>query len=182
VPSYSKYLDPDDKVIEAIRPHIMSILPFFSAVIVLGLAVLYGVYALGLYGAGVSTGYALLGLVALLIFVIILGYATLRVYLNTFFIVTDDCFIYIHQKSITSRNVPRFSKSELTDVAAIQKGFLASAFNYGDVVLETAGDREEIRFKFAPDPQDLARRCMPQSPDHKPEEPEEQHPSFTIES
>jgi uncharacterized membrane protein YdbT with pleckstrin-like domain len=86
-------------------------------------------------------------------------YITLFLFYNFFiffldrWIVTNQHIIDIEQKTVFNRVVSKLELERIQDVTAETKGFMQTLFNYGDVYIQTAGERERFVFKDVPAPQ-----------------------------
>jgi uncharacterized membrane protein YdbT with pleckstrin-like domain len=151
----------DEDVLEVIQRHWINVAPTIVGFLVISGAALVGFYFLGRYGSGPgSFGTASLGLVALLILGLLLGYASWVVYCQNRLIITNKNLYQITQNSLFSRKVSQFSLERLQDVSASEEGVLASLLGYGDVTVETASAEENFVFQQAPHPRKLAARIM----------------------
>lgn len=89
-------------------------------------------------------------------------YITLFLFYNFFiffldrWIVTNQHIIDIEQKTVFNRVVSKLELERVQDVTAETKGFMQTLFNYGDVYIQTAGERERFVFKDVPSPQFVA--------------------------
>ncbi|MBI2592105.1 PH domain-containing protein [Candidatus Saccharibacteria bacterium] len=104
----------------------------------------------------------------LLVAVVLLGVALLVLYLfvatyvyrHSRLLVTDKNLIQINQKSLFIRKVSRLSMSNVEDVSADQRGILATIFNYGTLLIQTAGERPNFEFKYCPTPNHYADQVL----------------------
>jgi uncharacterized membrane protein YdbT with pleckstrin-like domain len=64
--------------------------------------------------------------------------------------------VQIIQKSLFIRKISRLSFSNVEDVTAEQRGILASIFNYGTLLIQTAGTEDNFEFKYCPTPNKYA--------------------------
>ena len=71
-------------------------------------------------------------------------------------IVTNEHIIDIEQKTIFNRVVSKLELERVQDVTAETKGLMETFFNYGDVFIQTAGERERFVFRDVPSPQFVA--------------------------
>ena len=93
--------------------------------------------------------------VAILIFVLLI--ATYAYRLNKL-LITDRNLIQISQKALFGRSITRLSIATVEEVNVEQKGILATMFNYGNLLIQTAGARPNFLFKTTPDPNRYANR------------------------
>ncbi len=75
-------------------------------------------------------------------------------YLDTW-IVTDHRILEIHQLGLFKRDVSELRLSKIQDVTVKVNGLLPTFFNYGEVVVQTAGEIPEFKFKQVPYPQKI---------------------------
>lgn len=90
----------------------------------------------------------ILGLTALIFFLFVATY----IYRQTRFLITDRGLVQYTQSSLFIRRVTRLSFSNVEDVSAEQRGILPTIFNYGTMLVQTAGTMDNFEFKFCPNP------------------------------
>jgi len=73
-------------------------------------------------------------------------------YKNNVMLVTSDKIAQVLYRTIFDRKISQLSIGDVQDVTVTQKGILASMFNYGTIVIETAGEQQNYTFTFVPDP------------------------------
>jgi hypothetical protein len=159
-----EYIGKNEKILGAFQRHWINVLPLMVAWTVLALAALYGFYLLGRYhdDIAISGSVAMVGvgLAAVLLLAILLAYASWYVYAENRIILTDQNLYQITQNSLFSKKVGQFSLERLQDVSASQSGFIATTLDYGDVIIETAGEEENFVFHQAPRPREVATEIM----------------------
>lgn len=87
-------------------------------------------------------------------YLIVLGYV-LEVFLSWFYnvyIITDERIIDVDFNSLLSRNESYAKLDNIEDITAKTKGALGAIFNYGDVVIQTAGTQSNFEFLNVPHP------------------------------
>jgi uncharacterized membrane protein YdbT with pleckstrin-like domain len=80
-------------------------------------------------------------------------------YLDTW-VVTGDRIMNIEQHGLFSRTVSELDLSRVQDVTSDVNGFIASMFNYGDVIVQTAGESEHFVFEQIPDPHEVRKQIL----------------------
>ncbi|HUC87299.1 MAG TPA: PH domain-containing protein [Candidatus Saccharimonadales bacterium] len=154
----------DEKVLELVQRHWISVVPSIVGFLLISLAALVGFYLVGRYGDTVGqygpVDAAILALIALLVFGLLLGYTSWVVYRQNRIIITDQNLYEVTQNSLFSRKISQFSLERMQDVSASQNGVFANLFGYGDVTVETASAEENFVFHEAPHPRDLATVIM----------------------
>lgn len=138
---------PDEKIIRVLRRHkIVFLKPALYSLIIL---VLLG---LAFYFLVLETWLA--SLVLIIAAIIIGGLFFLYWYLwaNDLYILTDQRLIDVDQNAIFSRRVNEMSLDKIQDVTYEVAGFLPTAFNFGKVIIKTAGPAEDIVIETIPSP------------------------------
>ncbi|MFA7253223.1 MAG: PH domain-containing protein [Patescibacteria group bacterium] len=95
-------------------------------------------------------------------FLVILGiefYGFIDFYLDVD-IVTDRRIVDITQGGLFKRSIAELHLREVQDVHAKVHGFFPTMLNYGDVVIQTAGERANFIFSSVPDPYSVAKRII----------------------
>jgi len=149
-------LEPDEVVVTVIHKHPIGIIGIYLLGVLVVVAILIiGVYVAPNIIAGFSpTSRGLIiagGIFAFAILVIVLFVLT-YVYRQSKIVVTDRSLIQVIQKSLFIRKISRLSMSNVEDVNAEQRGIFASIFNYGTLMVQTAGTMENFIFPYCPDP------------------------------
>ncbi len=149
-------LEPDEYVVVVVHRHPIGIIAIYLVALIAIIAVL----VIGLYVApsvikdfSPTTRRLIVagGIFAFAILLIVLFVAT-YVYRQSKLIVTDKSLIQVLQKGLFIRKVSRLSMSNVEDVNAEQRGIIASLFNYGTLMIQTAGTMENFVFPYCPDP------------------------------
>ncbi len=73
-------------------------------------------------------------------------------YENNVIFVTNEKIAQILYNTIFDRKISQLSIGDVQDVTVSQKGILARIFNYGTLVIETAGEQQNYTFTYIPDP------------------------------
>jgi uncharacterized membrane protein YdbT with pleckstrin-like domain len=75
-------------------------------------------------------------------------------------IITTERLINIEQKGLFSRKVSELTYPKVQDVTTSIKGFFPTVINYGDVLVQTAGETENFLFRTVTDPQHIKKVIM----------------------
>lgn len=75
-------------------------------------------------------------------------------------IVTDKRILDIEQQGLFSRTVSELRLFRVQDVTAEIKGFWKTMFNYGDVFIQTAAEKERFEFIGIPHPNEVAKMIL----------------------
>lgn len=99
---------------------------------------------------------ALMSVIVILIVGVLLAMAT-AVYRQTKLTVTDHNIVEVVQKGMLIRKVSQLSLANVEDVTSEQKGAFSNMFNFGTLVIETAGEQANFVFSFCPNPHRVAK-------------------------
>lgn len=102
--------------------------------------------------AGVSLLLGLGGLIITLISAIL--------YVNNVILVTTEKVAQILYLSLFNRKISQLSIGDVQDVTVSQRGIFPHLFNYGTLVVETAGEQQNYTFTFVPDPYRSSRSIV----------------------
>lgn len=72
-------------------------------------------------------------------------------------ILTDERIVDIDFPSLLYREISSAKTDQIQDVSVKVGGFVRSLFNYGDVLIQTAGTIPEICFEAVPNPEQVSR-------------------------
>ena len=86
-------------------------------------------------------------------------FITLWVYNQSRMLITDQNVIEVRQISLFSHKVSHLNIINVEDVTVIKKGILQTLFDYGTMIIETAGEQENFSFPNTPTP-DKYRRIV----------------------
>lgn len=80
-------------------------------------------------------------------------------YLDTW-IVTNERVINIEQNGLFSREVSELHLNQIQDATSETIGFLATFLTYGDVYIQTAGEKERFHFEQIDNPEKVKERIL----------------------
>ncbi|HCB56309.1 MAG: hypothetical protein UU08_C0026G0003 [Candidatus Uhrbacteria bacterium GW2011_GWE2_40_58] len=80
-------------------------------------------------------------------------------YLDTW-IVTTERIINIEQKGLFNRTASELQLEAVQDVTSDVEGVFRTIFDYGDVIIQTAGELKHFHFKEIPHPEDIKERII----------------------
>lgn len=109
------------------------------------------------------TAYAPLLAVVGLLFVTMLVISTFiasYLYKNDVIIVTNEKIAQVLYKTIFNRKISQLSIGDVQDVSVAQVGIFPRIFKYGTIVIETAGEQENYKFTYVPDPYRRAKHIV----------------------
>jgi hypothetical protein len=87
-------------------------------------------------------------------YLIFLGYVfeSFLLWFFNVYIITDERIIDVDFLSMIYKNVSTAKIDNIEDITAKTGGFLASMINYGDIIIQTAGEKTEFEFAAVPQP------------------------------
>jgi uncharacterized membrane protein YdbT with pleckstrin-like domain len=81
-------------------------------------------------------------------------------YQNNVVLVTNEKIAQILYKNLFDRKISQLSVGDVQDVTVTQKGLLARIFNFGTLVIETAGEQQNYTFTFTPNPYECGKAIV----------------------
>ncbi len=94
------------------------------------------------------------------------------VYRKNQWIVTDDSIKQFQQTGVFRRQISELSMANIEDISAEQNGLLATAFGFGTLKVETAGERSNFHFQYCPKPNMYAQIILQARESYIENEPE----------
>ncbi|MBT5503388.1 hypothetical protein HN858_02985 [Candidatus Falkowbacteria bacterium] len=95
---------------------------------------------------------------AFYLFVILYAFTNFVDYYLDVWIVTNQRIINIEQKGLFSRIVSEKDLGQMQDITSEVDGFWATLLNFGNVHIQTAGEKERFVFKQVPFASEVSRR------------------------
>ncbi len=156
--------DPDENVILIIRKHKLVLwLPFISATV-------FGVLLFSFYGLFEYTDLINLNSLARAIIVCVISIMFLFTILYAFtswlikyldiLILTSKHLVIVRQNGIFSRDVSTLDLATIQDVATSQHGVIQTMFNFGKVIVQTAGEMPNFVYNNVGNPNDIQDAIM----------------------
>lgn len=81
-------------------------------------------------------------------------------YKSNVVLVTNEKLAQVLYKNLFHRRISKLSIGDVQDVTVIQKGVFAHLFNYGTLIVETAGEQQNYTFAFAPNPYESSKAIV----------------------
>lgn len=107
--------------------------------------------------SAVAINITILGSSAYLLFIIgLLLYGFIDYYLDVY-IVTNERIVDIAQDGFFRRSISELYLREVQDVSATVKGIFPTTMHYGDITIQTAGERPNFVFKNVPNPYKISK-------------------------
>lgn len=92
------------------------------------------------------------------LFIILYSFSNFLDYYLDVWIVTNQRIINIEQKGLFARVISEKELGQMQDITSDVKGFWATILSYGDVYIQTAGEKERFIFRKIPYADEVARR------------------------
>lgn len=155
-------IQPNEKVISEIRRHPAGLLRLYlgSGLLLIILAVLAFITVPD------STGSSLVRVLTAFAFFVILLLAMSFVFVSTiiffgnYWVLTSDSITQTEQQALFRKRSSQLSLENLEDVSAEKNSFLATLLGYGDLKVETAGEREKFVLNYCPNPDKYAKQII----------------------
>lgn len=159
--------DPDENLLGEIRKHPFGLFVIFLTGGLIALALLLCLMILPLLltedpiGLGidiVSIRSVLVGLGFLLtVLALIMTAIAAYLYQSNIVIITSEKITQLLYKTIFDRKISQLSIGDVQDVTIKQIGIFARIFNYGTLVIETAGEQQNYTFTYTPSPYETGK-------------------------
>ncbi len=159
-------IQPGERLICIIRRHPIGI---FGIYILTGfLLVTVAVFVFGIIPAifGNSANSDTATQVGAAVFIVLLFLSTAFAFISTHiywgnrWIVTSDSITQVTQTGLFHRESSQLAMHSIEDVTVEKNGVLASAFNFGVIKAETAGEKSKFAFLYCPNPNYYARQIL----------------------
>ena len=147
--------DPTEKILLLLRAHSVTNLKWIVPSVILFFLPFFASRIMDAIGFGISSlpdNYKIVFLIINYLLVLII---TFEGFLNWYFnvyIVTDKNIVDVDFHSILFRNIDVAPLRNIEDTSSSQGGILHSIFNYGDVLIQTAGNSRNIDLDSVPRP------------------------------
>lgn len=79
------------------------------------------------------------------------------IYRQNELLVTQSSVTEVTQRSLFNRETSRIDMEDVEDVTSHQGGIIQSIFNYGTLIIETAGEQHNFKFTYCPNPSQTAK-------------------------
>jgi hypothetical protein len=150
-------INEDEVKIADIRRHPFGILAvYFQTLLAFGLAFGLILYLLPSIGEGSRTVIIVGTMLLLSIIGVMLALYT-KIYFGSQLIITDINITQVLQNGLFRRKVSELTMENVEDVTADQHGIFPTLFNYGTLIVETAGEQNNFTFRYCPNPNAYAK-------------------------
>jgi len=162
-------LKDDDEILFRMHRHPFGLITvYISTIVALGGSfglIIWASQQFGEISAGVEAAIYIGMLIATVLVLAFLYFATV-IYWASNITLTNDEVRQTLQQGLFSKKSSRLGLANVEDVTAKQDGFIASAFKFGTINIETAGEQSNFKFTYCPDPQFCANAIMEAREEH----------------
>jgi hypothetical protein len=149
--------EPGEKVIKIIRRDLFILVKKIAFFLLLSIAPLAFFYLVIINNPEVLTGelswpLIILGASAYYLFIWLFFFFSFVDYYLDVWIVTNRRIIDMEQNGLFSRTVSEQKLEKMQDVTSEVRGFFPTIFAYGNVYIQTAGEKERFHFRQIPNP------------------------------
>ena len=156
---------PEEEVTQfVVFKSVFALLPFIFAALIIALASLYGIY-FGSSGQTIeyvpidSSVYMLISTVIFFAnFAILI--AAIWVWRHNRMVVTNLHLVDIDQHGLFSNKIATLSLGVIQDVSSTVSGPMQTLFDYGTLIVQTAGERENFSFDYLPNPHKVEQQIL----------------------
>ncbi len=148
-------LSAGEYVVSSIKRHSLGIISIWASVAITSIIILLVPITFQSGAFGLNSQALLFGssiLIALLVFVFLIGSIATMVYQANKFYLTNESVIEHIQTALFSQNDQTVSLGNIEDASYTQKGMLQMLFNYGSIRLSTQGDETTYKFTWVSNP------------------------------
>jgi hypothetical protein len=161
----SSRLDPGEKVVVLIRKHwliftLRVVLVFVAALLPLLAYTLAPPISIESLAQVISGTAALFAYLLFVLFLWLLIFIDFTTYFLDIWIVTNRRVIDVQQRTLFSRDTTTLMLEKIQDASVEVRGILATVFNFGTLVIHTAGDNPDIVIHYAADPQNAKDKIL----------------------
>ncbi len=145
--------------LKVVYKHIVAIFPFLFALFTLAILGIIGVYYLGQYQDQINTVVSMsyLNLVGFLVIFLLafLFVAVFWIWRRNKLIITNEHIVDIDQIGLFNRTVSTLRLEEIQDITAKVHGPMQTIFQYGTLLIQTAGERENFVLDYIAEPYEI---------------------------
>lgn len=152
---------PGEHIVMFVHRHRISFLiPVLIMVTMVALPVLILLVAPTLGFDATHSEWIIAGLGAYGLFALSVAFVLWMDYFYDFLILTDRHVVNVEQESLLGRRIAYISLLRVQDASGKTHGLLQSLFNYGTVIIETAGETPDVIQRDVPNPALIAHKTM----------------------
>lgn len=153
-----------EEIIFEVRRHPIGLFYMYAGLggLLIFFAVVAFVIVPGMLDSDTGTGMAISSLMFFIAALAVLGFSFLVtiVYWGNHWIVSSDSLTQTVQQGLFRKKSAQLSLEHIEDVTADKHGLLPHLFNYGTVMVETAGESGKFQFQYCPNPTFYAQKIL----------------------
>jgi len=113
-------------------------------------------------GANASSIAGIVAVIGFFLVLLVLLATTITAYLyrKNVVLVTSEKIAEVLYPTLFNRSITQFAIEDIQNVTIKQNGFFPHIFNYGTLLVETAGESENLTFTFTPMPHSFAKQIV----------------------
>ncbi|MDP4038752.1 MAG: PH domain-containing protein [bacterium] len=169
-------LGENERIVKTVYKHWMSIAPFIFVSIALTLLCLFGVYYIALnqpsLGSSTNSALAILAIFAFLALIGIFTFGVIWIWHSNRVVMTNENIIDMDQLGLFRRNVATLSLANIQDVSINVNGPIQTILQFGTIIVQTAGERENFHLDFVPHPYEIEQVIIKLHKDFRKDNPE----------
>jgi hypothetical protein len=153
-------LDSNERIVRTVHRSLVGLIPHIAFSIFTFFGLLVAMYSIARFqdrlaqNLPIGTAIALAFLIAVVVEIVI--YLLVRTYLRNLLILTNESIVEHAQITPFASNTSQLSLLNIEDVTVKQNGFFAQTFDFGTLIVQTAGEKPNFIFKFAKNPRPAA--------------------------
>ena len=149
-------LDPDERILQTVTRSLYGLIPHIAISLLTFLGMLLGVYGIARNQAQIAEalplGLAIVLVVAIAMVVQLVIYLLIHTYLRNILVLTNESIIQHIQVTPFAGNTSQLSLDNIEDITVKQNGFFAQTFDFGTLIVQTAGEKPNFVFTYAKSP------------------------------
>ena len=158
--------DSNEELLAEVRKHSFGLWIIYASGTVIAALVLFAAMALILLLQNASSATTvsdsvqltiLVGSVVIGLFVLGATFIAGYLYRSNVILLTNEKLAQVLYKSLFNRKISQLSIGDVQDVTVVQNGIFARSFNFGTIVIETAGEQQNYTFTYAINPYESAK-------------------------
>lgn len=157
-------LDPDERILKTVKRSLVGLIPHIAIGLVTFIGLLLAIYGIARYQSRIAesipVGVAIVASVLVVVVIELVIYLLARTYLRNILVLTNESIVQHIQVTPFAGHTSQLSLDNIEDVTVKQNGFFAQTFDYGILIVQTAGEKPNFLFSFAKSPRPAAAEII----------------------
>lgn len=155
--------DAEEQLLLEIRKHVFGLFIILVSGALIALTVLIGSFAVAsgnlLVQLGIEDVQKYIALLGFVLSVLVIGVTLIyaQLYRSNVVYITNEKVAQVLYITLFNRKISQLNIGDVQDVTVSQRGIFAHLFNYGTLVIETAGEQQNYSFSFVPNPYTVSK-------------------------